>query len=678
MHPCWASGKTQSRLRDRRRLTSTSMDISQPVCIGSDFLGYRIEELIGRGGMGVVYRAYDLRLKRPVALKLVAPSLARDQRFRERFARETELLMSLEHPNVVPIYDAGDVDDRVYLAMRLVDGSDLGALLRTEGPLEPHRAIAICAQIAAALDAAHVRGLVHRDVKPSNVLLDDSEHVYLADFGLTRRLDDEERGVGGDRSVGTPAYLAPEQLEGGPLDGGADVYSLGCVLYECLTGEPVFPRASRLAIAWAHLEEEPPRPCQVRAELPEGIDAVVARAMAKEPEQRYPSCGALIDAAGEALGLGKTQTAHRRRTLLLAAAVVLAIAVAAGTTATLVHGARRNAAPLRAGPNTLARINPATKRVDAVIKVGKYPLVVAGSGEHVWVYSEANGTISEIDSRTSRKVGKESVSPLPPAECCGVYSGPVLTADASGAWFVTGGLVRKAVLVHDPVGQPEKGVYPLDITPTGVAVGDGSVWVVGRTARDNEVLRIDPADGHVTRRTRFPRSARIDSIAYGYGAVWVVSSARSILYRIDPRSTGRPRKLVVSDSRATRPELIGGYVRVRVEGHDGLALWIRASSLVKEHWETDGPPNNREIMFGAGALWWYDSPSGTVVREAEQSGPDQRITPSITTFPRETIPVLDSLPAQGGPCLTSIAIAGGSVWVTASPLPGDAGSICQR
>ena len=211
-----ASEKAQSRLSARRRLgQGTSMDVSAPVDIGTDFLGYRIEELIGRGGMGIVYRAYDLRLKRPVALKLVAPPLARDERFRERFARESELVMSLEHPNVVPIYDAGDVDGRVYLAMRLVDGIDLGSLLRSEGALEPARAIAICAQIAAALDAAHALGLVHRDVKPSNVLLDGSDHVYLADFGLTRRLGDEGAFAGEDGSVGTPAYLAPEQLEGG-------------------------------------------------------------------------------------------------------------------------------------------------------------------------------------------------------------------------------------------------------------------------------------------------------------------------------------------------------------------------------------------------------------------------------------------------------------------------------
>ena len=182
--------------------------------IGSEFVGYRIDELIGRGGMGVVYRAFDLRLKRTVALKLLAPELALDERFRERFARETELAISLEHPNVVPIHDAGDVAGRLYLAMRLVAGTDLRKLLRTEGALEPSRALALCRQVANALDAAHAKGLVHRDVKPSNILLDEAEHVYLADFGLTRRLEEKGARTGEGRSVGTPAYLAPRADRG--------------------------------------------------------------------------------------------------------------------------------------------------------------------------------------------------------------------------------------------------------------------------------------------------------------------------------------------------------------------------------------------------------------------------------------------------------------------------------
>src|SRR5215471_19271939 len=426
-----ASGKTQPRLSvalessgTGRRLPGRSMDVYQPVGIGSDFLGYRIEELIGRGGMGIVYQAYDLRLKRTVALKLVAPSLALDERFRERFARESELVMSLEHPNVVPIYDAGDVDGRVYLAMRLVDGTDLGSLLRTEGALEPERTMAICRQIAAALDAAHERGLVHRDVKPSNVLLDSSEHVYLADFGLTRSLDDERGGAGEDRAVGTPAYLAPEQIEGRPVDGRADVYSLGCVLYECLTGEPVFPRDSRLAVAWAHLEEEPPRASRRRAGLPEKVDAVVARALAKEPEQRFASCGALVAAAGQALGLGKIgSVSGRRRLLVRAGAIGLAIAVGAVVIAmTLLRGSQ-----LYAGPNTLARIDPATKKVSAVIPVGPHPVVVAAAAHYVWVYNEGDTSITEVDAGRTRFSGRRgSQGPHPPgaAACSQGRSSP--------------------------------------------------------------------------------------------------------------------------------------------------------------------------------------------------------------------------------------------------------------
>jgi serine/threonine-protein kinase len=305
--------------------------------------------------------------------------------------------MSLEHPNVVPIYDAGDFEGHVYLAMRLVDGRDLGSLLRAEGALEPARVIAISTQIAAALDAAHARGLVHRDVKPSNVLLDSSEHVYLADFGLTRRLDDAGGVAADDFAGGTPAYLAPEQIEGRPTDGRTDIYALGSMLYECLTGEAVFPRSSRLAVAWAHLEEEPPKPSKRRAELPQAIDAVIERALAKNPAQRFPTCTALIASAENALGLGTARSSRRRRTLLLAAAGAVAIAVAAGVIATLLaSGGGKPAPPLYAGPNTLARIDPRTRKVDAVVPVGLNPVVSAGSGHRIWVFSEGNGRVTEF------------------------------------------------------------------------------------------------------------------------------------------------------------------------------------------------------------------------------------------------------------------------------------------
>lgn len=642
------------------------MDVYPPVDIGTDFLGFRIEELIGRGGMGVVYRAYDLRLKRTVALKLVAPSLARDERFRERFARESELVMSLEHPNVVPIYDAGDVDGRVYLAMRLVDGTDLGSLLRAEGALEPSRAVAICRQIASALDAAHTRGLVHRDVKPSNVLLDQTGHVYLADFGLTRRLDDQSSGVPGDeRSIGTPAYLAPEQLMGQPVDGRADVYSLGCLLYECLTGETVFPRESRLALAWAHLEEEPPRASRRRIELPEAIDSVISRAMAKEPEERYPTCAALISAAEETLGFRKAGSLGRTKPLFIAAAVLVVLFAAAAIAAILLtgHPDRPVKAPTRlfAPANTLARIDPATDKVVDVFHVGVDPVVTAAGDYTVWVYSRAGGSISQINAVTNRVVG---TTPVPlPAECCGLFTGPVLAADASGAWFVGGGTAgSRAVLAHVAVGQLGKREYPLRVTPTGVAVSGGAVWVVGHDPHEDEVLRVDPAGGRVTVEVRLPTSARIDSIAYGYGAVWVVSSATATLYRIDPRST-RVTSLVVAHSRATRPEILprGGDLWVRAA--DGTTYSIQPSPLAAYYKENDGPPGWEEYLGDLGSLWWYDWPTGAVYRQELGNGPILRIQ------------VTHPLPNAGGPCLTSMTIGSASLWVTVAP---SHRSVCRR
>src|SRR5215472_14030934 len=638
------------------------MDVYQPVGIGSEFLGYRIEELIGRGGMGVVYRAYDLRLKRPVALKLVAPSLARDERFRERFARESELVMSLEHPNVVPIYDAGDVGGRVYLAMRLVDGTDLGSLLRAEGALEPARAIAICTQIAAALDAAHASGLVHRDVKPSNVLLDGTGHVYLADFGLTRRLDDAPSELGEDGAVGTPAYLAPEQLESRAVDGRVDVYALGCVLYECLTGERVFPRDTRLAEAWAHLEEEPTPASLQRPGLPEAVDSVVARALAKEPEQRFATCGALVSAAEDALGLGKSGPSRLRRSLLLGGVVVLAIAVGVAVAeAAFGHGTRhRTAAQLFAPPNTLARIDPATNKVIAVFHVGADPVVAAAHDPTIWVYSRGGRSITQIDGVQNSRVETTSV-PRAPALCCGLFSGPVLAADSSGAWFVGGGIsYSRASLVHVLVGRFGKRAYPLDIAPTGVAVGRGLVWIVGHDSHHYEVLRFDPDTSQVTARTLFSPSAAIDSIAFGYGSVWVLSSNKAMLYKIDPRSARVTDRLSVAPPRATRPEImpLTGDIWIRVTGGGGRGYSVLPySPLSIGGMGIYGSPYSSENVGQFGALWWYDMPTGTVNRQESVDGPSR------------TIRVTRSFPRAGGACLSSIVGGAGSIWVTVAPPP---------
>ena len=259
------------------------------------FAGCRIDGIAGRGGMGVVYRATDLRLDRPVALKLIATDRTGDGEFRERFDREARLAASLDHPNVIPVYAAGEQDGRPYLVMRLVRGTDLHKLLQREGRLAPARAAAIVAQVAAALDAAHAAGLVHRDVKPANVLLDQGEHVYLTDFGLTRLAGSDTQITETGRWMGTVDFASPEQLMAHHTDARSDVFSLGCVLWAALTGRPPFLRETVPATIDAVLREPAPRISDEG--VPAAFDRVLARALEKDPAQRYPSAGDLGRAA---------------------------------------------------------------------------------------------------------------------------------------------------------------------------------------------------------------------------------------------------------------------------------------------------------------------------------------------------------------------------------------------
>jgi serine/threonine protein kinase/DNA-binding winged helix-turn-helix (wHTH) protein len=275
---------------------------------GTEVASYRIVRTLGRGGMSVVYLAEHDWLQRKVALKVLAPQLADDERFRERFVRESRLAASLDHPNVIPIYEAGASGGDLFIAMRFVEGSDLRTLLHEEGALEPERAIGILRQVASALDAAHEQGLVHRDVKPANVLLarprssEPVEHVYLSDFGLTKRSASDSAVTGTGQFVGTLDYAAPEQFKGETPDAQTDVYSLGCVLFECLTGRPPFRSENDAGLMYAHLQQPPPPVTSERPDLPHEIDRVVGRAMAKSPDDRPRSAGELADGAARALG----------------------------------------------------------------------------------------------------------------------------------------------------------------------------------------------------------------------------------------------------------------------------------------------------------------------------------------------------------------------------------------
>jgi serine/threonine protein kinase len=267
--------------------------------IGTEVAGFRIESVLGRGGMSVVYIAEQIRLGRKVALKVLTTELAWDEQFRERFVRESHIAAAIDHPNIIPIYDAGEADGLLYIAMRFVEGPDLKEILK-RGNLGLGRTIFLVEQLASALDSAHRHSLVHRDVKPGNILLEEStDHVYLTDFGVAKQTT--ARGLTSTgHFLGTVEYAAPEQIEGGQVDARTDVYALGCVLYECLTGSPPFSQGTEHAVLHAHLVDPPPSVSRVRPELPLAFDGVIATAMAKDPGERYSSCGELARAARNA------------------------------------------------------------------------------------------------------------------------------------------------------------------------------------------------------------------------------------------------------------------------------------------------------------------------------------------------------------------------------------------
>jgi len=352
--------------------------------------GYRIERELGRGGMGIVYRATQLALDRSVALKLIAPEIAADATFRRRFEKEAKIAASLTNPHVLPVYEAGERDGYLFISMRLVEGPDLGDVLRSEGPLAPARASALIAQVADGLDAAFAHGLVHRDVKPSNVLIERTngghEHAFLVDFGLAKTVAITTSLTETQTLVGTLDYVSPEQIEGRVLDARSDVYALGCVLYECLTGHVPFDRPGVLEKIYAHIRDDPPR-------LPGPglvpLDHVVRRAMAKAPEDRYDSAGALARAALEAAD--RSGRVGRPKQLRLKPAWRLPAFAALGLG--LVGGASLLAVALVRGPATSPR--PAGYRPPAAATPTNHGRQVS--------YVQATGTAFDPHGRWARQ-----------------------------------------------------------------------------------------------------------------------------------------------------------------------------------------------------------------------------------------------------------------------------------
>jgi YVTN family beta-propeller protein len=588
--------------------------------LGTELAGYRIEALLGRGGMSVVYRADHARLKRKVALKLLAPELAEDERFRERFLRESQLAASLDHPNVVPIYDAGEVEGLLYIAMRYVPGTDLKALLRNEGALEPERALALVAQVGSALDAAHERGLVHRDVKPSNVLLAGRaghEHCYLADFGLSTSASDRSAVADPQQIVGTIDYVAPEQIRGGDVDGRADVYSLACLLYESLTGDVPFRRPSDVAVIYAHLEETPPKASERGATLRPELDAVLARGMAKAPDKRWESCAALVEAARSAVGgvAMPIRIRARRRSVVAALAVAAAAAAIAGV---LLSGR----SPAIARADTVVRIDTGGIRAAGAVALGAQPTAVTVCAGSLWV-TRAGGTVSQIDPATlavhTVRVQGRPTDVADVGDLAAVVSGPperVTMIDAGFGQISNSFVISRArasatavafgrdVWVANPtartlerLGPPYTGVagtLRLSGVPRLVAAGQGAVWVVG----GRTLWKVDAGAQRVVVRSRLPFAAH--GVDAGNGGVWLVDRGGNAVVRVDPVTArvvkripvGRaPAAVAIGQGAVWVANRVDGTVSKIDPGRNAVVKTIRAGS------------EPVDLVAGLGAVW---------------------------------------------------------------------------
>ncbi len=541
---------------------------------GAEFAGHRIEAVIGEGGMGVVYRARNLALDRVRALKVLSPGLSADARFRERFRRESRLAASIEHPNVIPVHQAGEEGGHLFLSMRLVEGSDLRQMVILDGPLDPGAAAEVIGAVAAGLDAAHAAGLVHRDVKPANVLVGsggDGGLVYLTDFGISRTTGGGETVTGTGELVGTADFIAPEQIAGEDVDRRADIYALGAMLHFALTGQAPFPRENELATLFAHTNAPRPCPSAIRAEVSPRLDPVVAKAMAVDPDERFQSAGALsraLDAVIESLETDPLDAPERAAApattvdgeviaprsgrprwpwllaggALVAAAVAVAIAIGGGDDggsggATDEGPTARPPIAVGRGPTGVAvgpeRVWVAARGADSVDGVAQgsgdldfsvavpSPIAVAVGFDSVWTVSQRTDSLYRLDPL-------EGTEPL--AIPLGDGADPSDVA-AGGRWVWVAEAGAQEVARIDPRTNSLAGTVPLGTEPRSIATGDDAVWVTN--IRAASVSRIDP-----DRPQRVGSSIPVDElpndIAVGEGAVWVTSNLNGTVTQLDP------------------------------------------------------------------------------------------------------------------------------------------------
>jgi streptogramin lyase len=620
--------------------------VSQDTRIGTEIAGYRIESLIGRGGMSVVYLAHHEGLERKAALKLLAPELAENDAFRQRFIRESRVAAGLDHPNVIPVYDAGEVDGLLFIAMRYVSGSDLKTLLADHGRLDAADVVRVMSQLGAALDAAHEEGLVHRDVKPANVLLSRATppakvgHLYLADFGLTKK---SLSGSGITRSgqfVGTIDYVAPEQIRSEPVDGRTDVYSLGCLLYECLSGEPPFVRDTEVAVMFSHLNDPPPKPSDTHPELPRAVDDVVAKSMAKVPADRYASAGELAGAAIQALrpALGAAPEvgspvaapptrARRRRSVMVGGAGV-ALVVAVAVILALVAG--------NGGAPPAAATSPPDSHA-AIPTVSASP-----TSPGITVPAGFQG-VARLDSRTGALADRYPLA-LPGCPCRTNRLRPLLAAEGA-VWVERGGYTTELVKINPDDGTKVDRVklLPSATESMWLAAGESSLWVLtfrgllGGFASDT-LFRIDPGSDAIVARISINGTGAGLAIGSREG-VWVARTDGTLL-QIDPGKNRIARTLSVGDL-GSGVAVAGGYIWMS----NNIAGVVYRVDPATERVTTVSLPGGADDIAGdATGVWVMDRASGFVVR----------IDPGTDDLGQQI---------RVGPEPTDIAVGAGDVWV---------------
>ena len=620
--------------------------------IGSIFAGHRIEGIAGRGGMGVVYRATHLALDHVVAMKVIAAGLAADEVFRERFRSESRIAVSIRHPNVVSIHHAGEEDGLIFVTMDLIDGTDLRKLLNREGKLAPERAVDLVSQTASALDAAHSKGLVHRDVKPGNILIEqraEGEHVFLTDFGLTKRIEATSGITATGAFVGTLDYVAPEQIKGGRTDARTDVYALGCVLFELLTGQtPFASQEEKVAKIYAHLQEPPPPLLARGRQLPEALDAVVARALEKEPDRRFPSAGDLGRAARAALeyrpvtvtehtvavgaaapdsdpgvDLGKTQPADNPPESAAEApsepaAPGNASEVPAGTAAGEADSKATGATQVAAQPKRERRLpTPAAMFLGlATIAAGLAAAAAITSGG-----GSDKGTALTPTGGTTTRSSAQQVKPAKVIDRTPVGGQPVnLTVGEDFVWAASraGGFITKI----DP--NSAEALMPIQVgtTPEGIATGDGSVWVAN--AADGNVERFQASDGAL--QTTIGVGVDPRGVAFGDGFIWVANSGDDTITKINPADNtvvgtfstdAEPHGMLVDSAGVYVVNRTGGTVQKLNPGTGKQEEIAKVGSLPKG------------IALANGNLWITNTGSNSVSRlvagTLKPAGPDIKV-----------------------------------------------------